>query len=134
MASIPAGISAPSGNQGSRGDHRAFADARAIQNDGSDADQHLIFNRAAVQHRHMPHRDAIADDGRIFRVGVHHSAVLNAGFVPDLDQRDVAAQRRRRPDAGALTDGNVSNNGRVWIDIGGGGDTGPNTAKTAKHK
>ena len=107
------------------GDHRASSDPRAIQHDRADADQALVFDGAAVQHRQMPHRDAIADVQRKQPgVAMQHRIVLNVGLVADADGVDVAARGDVGPDAGALADCHVSDHLGAGIDVSGSGNFG----------
>ena len=60
----------------------AFADGRAVSDDGADTDQAIVSDRAAVQNCVVAHGDSLADRNGESRVGVDRDAVLDVRAPP----------------------------------------------------
>ena len=60
-------------------------DDRAGEDDGPDADAHVVADRAAVHDGAMADRHALADDAGRLRHDVHDRVVLHVGVAADAD-------------------------------------------------
>src|SRR5919106_1443022 len=87
------------GNQGLGADQAVFPHSRAVEHDGADADQRVVFDRAPVQHGEVADRHVRAYGQGKARVGVQDAAVLNVGAFAHGDQLVVATQHYAPPDA-----------------------------------
>ena len=130
---MPAGTSAPSATSDPGRHHRAFADPSPIQHNRPDANQRVILDRAAMQHRQMPHRHAIPNRQRNPRVAMQHRTVLNARLRANLDMIHVPANGHVRPNAGARAYPHVANHNRARVDISGDSDARSGAAKRTNH-
>src|SRR5699024_11553508 len=74
-------------------------DARAVEDDGLDADQAVVADGATMQHGLVAHSHASADARREAGIGMHHAAVLDIRACADEQVFDVAAQHGIEPDA-----------------------------------
>ena len=78
-------------------------DARVVEDNGTDADEHLVLYDAAVYGGVVAYGDQFADvDGVQVAHSVENRAVLNIGARADADGVDVAANDGVHPDAGVL--------------------------------
>src|SRR5215469_3254626 len=97
------------GDDSPSGDDGAFADAGVVEDNGSDSDQHGIFDDAAVNGGVVGDRDELADDdGVLVAHAVKDSAVLDVAFCADADGVDVSADDGFHPDAGLVTENYVT--------------------------
>jgi hypothetical protein len=73
------------GDQGTRSYQAPFANASAIEHDGTNADQGTISNRATMQHDLVTHGDVLANRERFADVCMQHTGILDIGARPDAD-------------------------------------------------
>jgi hypothetical protein len=126
------------GNNGAFRDERASGDdaARAnhcaIQNNGAHADQAEGLDGAAVQGHGMADGNFVADMQRPFIAhDVQDGPVLNIRAGADADQIHISADDTQRPDAGVFANVHVADDHRRAIDVCGGRDGRPDSAKGA---
>jgi hypothetical protein len=100
------------GHQRAGADDAVAADARAVHDDGLDADQRVVAHRAAVQHHLVADCDVGAQRQRRAHVGVQHAAVLDVAALADGDPLVVAAQHGAVPDVGAGAELDAADDGR----------------------
>lgn len=86
-------------HQRSSGNNRAFANARPVQDDRSDANQRVVFDGAAMQTYLMAHRHPVANDQGERTINVQDAVVLYIRFLANVDLMYVAPDRYQRPDA-----------------------------------
>jgi hypothetical protein len=95
-------------NHGTRRNDAAGSDHDLVKQDASHRDETIVTDRAAMQYHAMP--DAYPPPygaGDAF-IHVHDGAVLDVGLGTNNDGRHVAPNDRVIPDAGILTQGDVS--------------------------
>src|SRR5690349_1648999 len=88
------------GDEGIGADQAVAADFRAVEYHALDADQAAVTDGAAVQHRHVPNADPLAQRYRQTGIRMHDAAVLQLGIFADGDRVVVAAHDAAEPDAG----------------------------------
>src|SRR3989441_4096376 len=125
----------PGRHQRARTDLRPFLDHRAIEDDGADADAHVVHDPAGVDDRAEADRDVVADDARELQRHVQHRTVLDVrvpseGHVVVL----VAPQHGEGPDGRAGRDRHVADHGRLRVDVRVGIDAWPASRKLADHE
>src|SRR5450830_1223020 len=84
-------------DQGARADQTPFADLRAVQDHGLDADQGAIADRAPMQHRLVADGHVLADVERVARVRVQYGAFLHIAVGAHGDAFIVTAKRGAEP-------------------------------------
>src|SRR6185437_13373 len=123
------------GHERARGDDGTAANARAVENDGADADQAIVLDHASVQVDRMGDGDAIAQgDRKLAAVAVQHTVVLDVGLAPDADGVYIAAHHGVEPDAGVFPHHDVADHLRAILNKGRGGDLGMPPLKTLQHR
>ena len=92
---------------------------RAIQHDGTHANQNGIFNRAGVDDGLVADGDIAANPGgKAAALGVwaivtdvYHRAILDIGAVANTDEIDIATHHRERPDGNIVPQHHVTDHG-----------------------
>jgi hypothetical protein len=79
-------------------DDAIVADAAAIEDGGTNADQAIHSNAASMERGSVPDHAALADSERKAWIGVQNATVLDIASLLDVDQFVVAAQHRAKPD------------------------------------
>ena len=92
------------GDQRARANQAVAPDARAVEHRGPHADQNILFEDAAMQHRLVTDGAARTDDERIAHVGVHDAVLLHIAARAHADFLVVAAQGAAKPDRGQILD------------------------------
>ena len=100
------------------------ADGRAVEERRAVADQRLLADLGAVHDAAVADGGVAADHQGLAGRGVQDRVVLHVGALADHDRADVGAQHGAVPDAGALLDGHVADQGRGRGDEGVGVDGG----------
>src|SRR6266571_613648 len=121
------------GHQGAGGNDRALADYDVIQEHRRHADEAVVFDAAAVEHRAMPDRDPVADDCGRARHGVQNASVLYVAVRPDADGVNVAAQHGPEPDTRVLADFHAADDDGALGDVSRFGDAGAVPLIGANH-
>ena len=88
-----------------------FADDRAIENDGTDADQRTVANAASMQHGLMADDDIAADGQADAGIGVQYGVILNVAACADGDEIGVAANHGAKKYAGFGFEDHRANDG-----------------------
>src|SRR5262249_38878489 len=79
------------GDDRARADHTAAPDPRTVHHDRAHADQHIVFQRAAMDDRVVADGDVFADGEGKAGIDVKRRIVLDVGALADLDPVIVAA-------------------------------------------
>lgn len=75
-----------------------------IQHNGSHADQYVVFDRAAVNHRIVGDGYVVPDiGGRLLVGGVYRGVILYVYFIADADGMYISAKHCAEPDATIVT-------------------------------
>ena len=86
-----------------------------MQHDGPRTHLCTIFDDACLEMCEVPDECIVAHGRRPFQRGVDHRSVLNAGAGTDANLPVVAAEYRRRPDAGLGSDEDRTDDDRVRV-------------------
>ena len=122
------------GDDRSGGDDGTLADAGVVEDGDAHADEHCVFDDAAVDGGVVADGDPVADfDAVEVALAVEDGAILHVGVCADADGVDVAAQDGVHPDRGALAENNIAEDLGGEIDIATGGDVGQPPLVTANH-
>ena len=73
------------GHQRTSAYQTVFADFCAIQNDGTNANEGLITNGAAMQHHFVANGHIATHDQRLAEVGMQHAGILDIAACPHRD-------------------------------------------------
>src|SRR5215208_367204 len=95
------------GDDGARGDYRAFTDLRAVEDSGAHADEAIVLDLTPVHDCLVADHTPLAHDSRVARVSVEHATVLDVRPRSDTDRLRVTAQHGPIPDARLLPQMNV---------------------------
>ena len=91
-----------------------FADDDIIHHDGSHTDEGVVTDMAAVERDIVPDGDIVTDlDRGLLIEGMEDGAVLDIHVVADADGVDVTAEDGVEPDAAALPEDDISDDGSV---------------------
>ena len=90
----------------------------AMQHLGVIADEHAVFDGAALEMDLVPEGAVVADDRERERRGVQHSIVLHAGSVTHADLATVTAEHRPRPHRRVSADGDRADDDGIGMDVG----------------
>jgi len=105
-------------DDGSGGDDGAFADAGVVENGGSDAYEDGIFEDATVDCGIVTNGDHFSDDDGIqVPHAVQHCTILHIAFCSDANRIHISAYYGVHPDAGLLTENDVSDDLCGRIDV-----------------
>src|SRR5439155_8507332 len=111
-----------------------FTDRDIVQDYGAHADQAMGLNGAPVQHDTMTHRDVILEDQWTLELhDVSDRTVLDVGVLADPDEMNVAANDAVVPDAGMITNCNVSDHLGAFGNVNPLAQPGPFTLILVKH-
>jgi hypothetical protein len=122
------------GDEGTGGDDGAGPDVGVVEDYGSDADEDVVFEDAAVDGGVVADGDSLADgDGVEVALAVDDGAVLYVGAGSDADAVDVAADDGVHPDGAVLAEDYVADDLGGDVHVGGGGDGGVNTLEGTEH-
>ena len=122
------------GDEGTSGDDAALADVCSVEDDGTHADEHVVFQRAAVDRGVVANRAAVADqDGMEVPHAVEDGAVLDIAAIADADGVDIATDDGVHPDGGMVAENHVAKYLGGGIDVTGGRDGGSNATEGAEH-
>ena len=92
----------------------SFANDDIIHHDGSHADEGVVTDMAAVERDIVPDGDIVTDlDCGLLIEGMQDGAVLDIDVVADADGIDVTAEDGVEPDAAALPEDDISDDGSV---------------------
>ena len=102
----------PGRDEGAAGDHRAHADAGAVEHGGAVADQAFLAEPGGVHGAVVADGGAGADLDALRAVDVDDRAVLHVGAAPHDDRLEVGADDGVVPDRRALLDRHVADEDR----------------------
>src|SRR6185312_138477 len=103
-------------NQRARADDCARANLRMRQYDRVHTYQHMVGYRGTVNDRSVSNRTFVANrQGSIF-IDMQYAVILNIGSPTDDNRSNISTYNRIVPDAGALSNGDVTDNHRAWGD------------------
>jgi hypothetical protein len=106
----------------------------SVEYDGTDADEDVVFEGAAVDGGVVADGAAVSDDDGVeVALAVDYGAVLDVGAGADADAVDVAAENGVHPDGGLRAELDVADDLGGGVDVAAGGDGGGDTAEGAKH-
>ena len=91
-------------DQASGSKNGSLANNCSIENDRSDADQRLIFNRTRMKTYLMTDCNVITDYTAAVRFHMNQRKVLNVGIFSDFNLMNVAAENCTGPNAGVIPD------------------------------
>ena len=101
-------------DDGPRRDDGSLANDRVVEDDGPHADQGPVLYLRPVDRHVVPDRHVVADlDGRFLIKRMQDGPILDVHPIPDADGVDVAPQDGVEPDAAALPDLHVTDDGGV---------------------
>ena len=121
-------------NYGSRGDDGACPDTRVVENDRTDADQHLVLEGAAVYRGVVANGDPLSDvNGVEIAHAVENGAVLTVRACAAANGVHVSAHDGIHPDARLLSEYNVSDDLSAGIDVTAGWYGGPHSLVATNH-
>lgn len=102
------------GHQRAGADDALFANHGAIQDSRAHSDQGFVMDRAAMQDRLVPNRNAGADGERETSVAMSHGAVLKIAFLAQSDRCVIRSDHGAEPDACARAKPHVPNQVGGW--------------------
>ena len=98
------------------------------------ADQHRVFDYAAMDGGVVADGDPVAHDDRVkIALAVENGAILHVGVGADADGVDVAAQDGVHPHGRSLAEDHIADQLRGKIDIATGGNLGQAALVAANH-
>src|SRR5258705_10117983 len=98
-------------------DDRVAAYFGIVHDDGAHAYEHFITKFTAMYNGVVADGDIVADDGLGFLVsGVDDDTILDVDLIADADAVDIAAYDGIEPDAGLVTDLDISDHGGIGGD------------------
>ena len=100
------------------GEHRALAEAAALQHGGAHADERALLDDAALELGRVADGRVLLDQGGQVFGAVDDHVVLDVGALADTDRRLVRSQDRAEPHAGAFFDFHVADEDRGGCDVG----------------
>ncbi len=107
------------GDKGTRGDDAALADVGPVEDDGTHADEDVVFEGAAVDGGVVADGASRADDDGVqVPHAMEDGAVLNVGVGADADGVDVTADDGVHPDGGVFAENDVAENLGGGVDVG----------------
>lgn len=77
-------------------DDAVFADLGIIEHNRTDTNQAIITNGAAVKHRQMPNRHALANGDSNTFISVYHTVFLHITIFAQINRRVVRAYHRAK--------------------------------------
>ena len=99
-----------------RADDAIVADRGPVQDGRADADQAIIADDAAVQHRPVPDRAAAPDLERNALVGVENAMFLDVRALADFEEFVIPAQHRPEPDRHVAPERDLADDIGAWRD------------------
>jgi hypothetical protein len=94
-----------------------FLNDTMVHDDRAHTNQHIVFDRATMNHGAVTDANIVANDGSGFLIrAVNDGAVLNVYFIPQNNAVDITPYDGLKPNAALVAHFYITHNGGVFSD------------------